>query len=126
MSTTDETKAVLRRWYDEMWGQQNWRLVTEIAGPTYTRHETGGTTVLSAEEYQAIVQGVCDNMTVSDLVYDLIGEGDRVVALGQWKLDGDQWDWVQAFRVEHGKIVETWLSGIATESNWAPSVVGQI
>ena len=30
-----------------------------------------------------------------------------------------QWDWVQTFRVEGGKLVETWLPAMATEGKWA-------
>ena len=48
----EETKAVLRRWYDEMWSQKNPDLVTELAGPDYVRHEPNGTRSLTAREYQ--------------------------------------------------------------------------
>ena len=120
----DAAKAVLRRWYDEMWFPGNWSLVTELAGPTYTRHEMGGTRVVTAEEYQEQVRSLCEAVTFTDLRYDLIGEDDRVVAIGTWKVDGAQWDWVQAFRARDGKLVETWLSGIGFESNWAPEVFG--
>lgn len=123
MSTTDETRRVLQRWYDDMWFARNWELVPELAGPVYTRHETGGTSQVRAEDYQAIVRSVCESMTITDGRYRLIADGDRVAAIGSWKLDGTQWDWVQAFRVENGKIVETWLSGVGTESNWDPAVV---
>jgi len=123
MSTTEETKAVLHRWYDEMWGQGNWQLVTELAGPVYTRHETGGTNDITAEDYQQIVKGFCEGATFTDLAYRLIAEGDRVCAVGQWKVNGEQWDWVQQFRVENHRLVETWLSGIATASNWSAAVV---
>ena len=50
-------------------------------------------------------------------------EDDRVVAIGTWKIDGQQWDWVQAFRVEGGKLVETWLSGINFAGAWTPDVL---
>ena len=123
MSTTEETRAVLQRWYDEMWFAQNWQLVTELAGPLYTRHETGGSRTVSAEEYQEQVKSVCESVTITDGRYRLVAEGDRVCAVGSWKVDGKQWDWVQMFRAEDGKLVETWLTGIAFDSNWDPSVI---
>lgn len=124
MSTTEETRRALMRWYDEMWFPQNWELVPELAGPVYTRHETSGTTQVTAEEYQKVVRSVCESVVISDGRYRLVAEGDRVAAIGSWKVDGTQWDWVQMFRVENSKLVETWLSGIGFESNWDPSVVG--
>lgn len=117
------TKAVLRRWYDEMWGAQNPDLVPELAGPVYVRHEMGGTRSVTAEEYQQQVAALCNQAEFTDLRYRLIAEDDHVVAIGTWKVDGNQWDWVQAFRAENGKLVETWLSGIGFESNWAPEVI---
>jgi hypothetical protein len=41
-----------------------------------------------------------------------------VVAIGSWRLNGATQAWVQCFRVEHGKLVETWLSGIAVDAEW--------
>jgi predicted SnoaL-like aldol condensation-catalyzing enzyme len=121
--STEATKAVLRRWYDEMWAAKNADLVPELAGPLYTRHEMGGTRTIDAEAYREQVRGLMDNAEISDMRYRLIAEGDRVCAVGSWKLDGKQWDWVQLFRVENGKLVETWLSGIGMESRWDPSCI---
>ena len=48
-----------------------------------------------------------------------MAEGDYVTAIGSWKVNGSmQWDWVQTFRIESGKIVETWLPAMATEGKW--------
>lgn len=123
MTTTAEaSKAVLRRWYDEMWARKNFALVPEIAGPTYTRHEAGGSRTITAEEYRDSLLGLADAV-IEDLRYHLVAEDDRVVAIGSWRFNGQQWDWVQAFRVEGGKLVETWLSGIGTTSEWARDVI---
>ena len=118
MTTAAEAKAVLRRWYDDMWARKDFDLVPELAGPLYTRHEAGGTRVVTAEEYRDALAGSLSEATVEGLRYRLIAEDDRVVAIGTWKIDGSQWDWVQAFRVEGGKLVETWLSGIAFDGTW--------
>ena len=122
MTTAEESKAVLRRWYEDMWAKKDFALVPEIAGPLYTRHESSGSRTITAEEYRDSLLGLAD-AAIEDLRYHLIAEGDRVVAIGSWTFNGQQWDWVQAFRVEDGKLVETWLSGIGTESNWARDVI---
>ena len=77
MSRESDNKALLRRWYDEMWAH---------------------------------------------CAFDLIPEGDYVTSVGTWKINGTlQWDWVQTFRIEAGRIVETWLPGFATEGRWDAS-----
>ena len=103
-----------------MWGEQRWEIAPDLAGPTYTRHESGGTSHVSAADYQELVRSFCQSVTISDLRFQLMADGDRVAAIGSWKIDGQQWDWVQIFRVEEGRIVETWLSGIGFESQWGP------
>ena len=123
MTTPAEAKAVLSRWYDEMWSQKNFALVPEIAGPVYTRHEANGTRHVTAEEYRDALAGSLSDAVVEDMRYRLIAEDDRVVAIGTWKIDGQQWDWVQAFRVEGGKLVETWVSGINFNGAWGPEVL---
>jgi hypothetical protein len=123
MSTSEESKRALARWYDEMWFQKNFDLVPDCVGPTYTRHEAGGTRTITAEEYRDFLNEHMTTAEIADGRYRLIAEDDHVVAIGSWKLNGQQWDWVQAFRVEHGKLVETWLSGIGTDTMWGPDAI---
>ncbi len=123
MTTSEDSRQVLARWYDDMWFPQKWQLVTELAGPIYTRHETSGTSQVTAEEYQQVVRSVCESVVITNGRYRLVAEDDRVAAIGSWEVDGKQWDWVQMFRVENSKLVETWLTGIAFESNWDPSAI---
>jgi hypothetical protein len=110
--SAEESKAVLRRWYDEMWSKKNTDLIPELAGPEYVRHEPGGTRTVTAEEYREQTAQVAADWSITDLRYSLVAEGDKVVAVGSWKINGEPMDWVQAFRVEGGKLVETWLSGV--------------
>jgi predicted SnoaL-like aldol condensation-catalyzing enzyme len=115
----EENKAVMRRWYDEMWSKCDFALIPEIAGPRYTRHDLGGTRTVTAEEYRDQLNATAKDWKISDFHYFLTGEGDYVTAIGSWKVnDTLQWDWVQVFRIESGKIVETWLPAMATEGKW--------
>ena len=52
MSLAEDNKAILRRWYDEMWAHCNFDLIPEIAGPSYTRHDVVGERTVTAEEYR--------------------------------------------------------------------------
>ncbi|MBW2268456.1 MAG: nuclear transport factor 2 family protein [Deltaproteobacteria bacterium] len=122
--SAEVSKAVMRRWYDEMWSKKNTDLIPELAGPDYVRHEPGGTRSLTAEEYRDQTAKLAADWTISDMRYSLIAEGDKVVAIGSWKLNGQQMDWVQCFRVEKGKLVETWLSGVA--QSWDDAVYANL
>lgn len=105
-----------------MWHQQRWELVPELVGEVYTRHESQGSNDIAVGDYQDMVRTLCESVTITDQRVQLMADGERVTAIGSWKIDGDQWDWVQVFRVEDGRIVETWASGIGLESNWGPEV----
>jgi predicted SnoaL-like aldol condensation-catalyzing enzyme len=127
--TADETKALLHRWYGEMWAKGRAELIPELVGPTYTRHEMSGTRVVTAEEYRDQTAAFMGQVKIDDLRYGLIAEGDKVCAIGSWRFTppaevgadpvSKHWDWVQVFRAENGRLVETWLSGIGMDSNWS-------
>ena len=120
--STEESRAVIRRWYDEMWSKKNTDLIPELAGPQYIRHEihagVNGKRILSAEEYREQTAQFCAGWTITDLRYSLTAEDDRVSVVGTWKINGQQMDWVQCFRIENGKIVETWMGGLGLDSAW--------
>ncbi len=130
----EETKAVVRRWYDDMWAKGRADLIPELAGPIYTRHEMGGTRIVSAEEYRDQTSAFMAQIVVEKLKYSFVAEGDKVCVVGTWTIkgadgkpgqwgeNGKQWDWVQVFRAEKGRLVETWLAGIAMESSWNDKV----
>ena len=133
--TSEDTKALLRRWYDEMWGQAQPDLIPELAGPRYTRHEMGGTRIVSADEYRDQTAGLMTQLSFLDLRYGLVAEDDKVCAVGTWRVqplgegaqgEARQWDWVQLFRAEDGRLVETWLSGIGMDSAWSPDTWRQL
>ena len=55
-----------------------------------------------------------------------MAEGDFVTAVGTWTINGAMtWDWVQTFRIESGRIVETWLPAFATDGKWTASELPQ-
>lgn len=116
----EQNKALMRRWYDEMWANCNFDLITELAGPNYTRHDLMGTRTVTAEQYRDQLASFASEWKISDFNYFLMAEQDYVTAIGSWVIDGSQqWDWVQTFRVENGKLVETWLPGMGgNDQKW--------
>ncbi|MAG30950.1 MAG: hypothetical protein CL908_08680 [Deltaproteobacteria bacterium] len=119
MTGAEENKALMRRWYDEMWEHCNFALIPELAGPEYTRHDLGGTRTVTAEEYRDQLMAMAKDWKISDFHYFLMAEGDYVTSVGTWRINGEmQWDWVQTFRIEKGKLVETWLPALSTEGRW--------
>ena len=114
MGPAPGNKAILTRWYDQMWAKCDFDLIPEIAGPIYTRNDTGGPhRAYTAEQHRDTLKAVGKDWKISDFRYFLIGEDDLVIAVGTWKMGARrQWDWVQAFRIQNGKMVETWLPAL--------------
>jgi predicted SnoaL-like aldol condensation-catalyzing enzyme len=124
MTREESNKALLRRWYDEMWRHCRFELIPELAGPSYTRHDVVGLRTVTAEEYRDQLLATSKDWKVSDFSYFLMAEGDYVTSIGTWKInDAMQWDWVQTFRIENGKLVETWLPAFATEGRWTAAEI---
>jgi predicted SnoaL-like aldol condensation-catalyzing enzyme len=119
MRREEANKALLKRWYDEMWAPLRFDLIPELAGPTYTRHDMVGTRTVTAEAYRDQLLQTSADWQISDFHYFLMADGEYVTAIGTWKIEGAmQWDWVQTFRIEKGRIVETWLPAMATDGQW--------
>ncbi|WP_317930797.1 hypothetical protein [Halioxenophilus sp. WMMB6] len=114
MTTVEKNRALLRHWYDHMWGCTNFDLIPEIAAEKYLRHDiTGANNLMPATAYRDMLKPVLGHLEVQEFQYHLTCEGDYVGALGRFILPGDkQWDWVQLFRVENNHLVETWLAGM--------------
>lgn len=131
MSQAERNKSLMHRWYDEMWQPCNFDLIPELAGPQYTRHDMMGTRTVTGEEYRDSLKMFGANWTISDFNYFLMSEGNFITSIGSWKVnnfDGngaiEQWDWVQCFRIEDNKLVETWLPSMGgKDQKWDGSDV---
>ena len=129
LSIEERNKAVLRRWNDEMYANRRWELMPELAGPLYIRHDSTGTYTVTIEEHMKNVKelyGVSEKIQESEEgSYELIAEGDKVCVLSWFKGyrkggegDLDLYNSVQLFRLEAGKIVETWFPGFVKNVEW--------
>ncbi len=84
-----------------------------LADEVRVHDQLDGDRKISASAYAGEMRRLMRPGAVADFQHFLIGEGDVVFAVCSCKLDGErQWDWVQAFKVEGGRIAQTWLPSI--------------
>ncbi len=114
MTDIERNREVLQHWYNNMWGKTDFDLIPSIAAAKYLRHDiTGANNLMPSESYRDMLKPVLGHLEVEAFTYYLVCEGDYVGALGRYLLPGDkQWDWVQLFRVQDQRLVETWLAGM--------------
>jgi predicted ester cyclase len=125
--TLEQNKALARRELEELWSEGHLAVADEIFAPNFVSHQHSrpdAQDVHGLEAYKAFVGQVHE--AFPDLHYvleDQIAEGDKVmtrnVASGThkgWLMGIEptnkraQWAGISIDRIEHGKIVENWVS----------------
>ncbi len=121
--STEENKALARRFYEEVWDRGNTDFAFEVFAEDYVRHDLRPTEALPGPEGQKRIaddfRAAFPDLRINvDLV---IGDGDFVV--GRWTATGTHsGSWgaleptgrratfsaVNIFRFDHGKVVEIW------------------
>ena len=121
--STEENKALVRRFYDEVWNRGDYGVADEVFAADYVRHDLRPTPVPPGPEGQKLVANMFrtafpDGQMTIDL---LIAEADLVMA--RWTIQGThQGAWinipptgkrvgfagVNIFRIAGGKVVEIW------------------
>jgi hypothetical protein len=108
---TDANTRVFRRWYDEVYRNANWQLVPSVAGPTFIRHEDREFQMTS-EEYSLRLKALF-SFGARSIEYQVIAGADKVAVIAK---QGPS-EFVQAWRVRNGKLVESWWAG-PTEADY--------
>lgn len=121
--STDDNKALVRRFYEEVWDRGNSDFVYAVFADDYVRHDLRPTDALPGPEGKkriadAFRAAFPDFQVTVDLI---LGEGDYVV--GRWTGSGTHsgsWGGVEPtnrratfsavniFRFENGKVAEIW------------------
>ena len=121
--STEENKALVRRFYDEVWNRGNTDFAHEVFAEDYVRHDLRPTEALPGPAGQ---KKIADDFRTAfpdlEFAIDLIiGEEDFVV--GRWTASGTQlgrwgtleptrrratFSAVNIFRFEDGKVAEIW------------------
>lgn len=119
-------RATMERWYNEMWGQTNSSKIKDCIAPEYLRHDvTGANNIVTVDSYTAMTKAGMEGKIVNDFTYVTVAEGDFIGTFARYLFgDGEQWDWVQLFRLEYNRLAETWLPGMGgTETRAFPADV---
>jgi predicted ester cyclase len=121
--SVDENKALVRRFYEEVWDRGNSDFAYEVFADNYVRHDLRTTEALPGPKGQKKIaddfrEAFPDLRVTVDLI---VGEGDYVV--GRWTAVGTHWgSWgsveatgrvatfsaVNIYRFADGKVVEIW------------------
>jgi predicted ester cyclase len=125
METDDpeRNKAIVRRFFDEVWNRGNVALADDLVAETYTSHNKLEIEVLGPIGIKAAV--LEQRAAFPDLrttIEDLVAEGDRVVVRATdrgtfrgpfrgMEPTGNTFTitWIDIFRVEGGQLQEAWL-----------------
>jgi steroid delta-isomerase-like uncharacterized protein len=119
----EENKALIRRFYEEVWNKGNVAVIDDIFAPDYIRHDLRPGTPPSGPEGQKAIARLFRAAfpDVQMTLNLLIAEGDLVV--GRWTTQGTHTgEWagvpptgqratfagVNIFRIANGKVVELW------------------
>lgn len=122
---SEENKALIQRWFDEVWNQGNAQVIDELLdeyGVIHGLNDPSGKPVEGIEafkEFHTQFRGAFPDITVT--VDDIIAEGDKVVARCsvRGKHTGEhlgidatnapvEFDGIAIVRIKNGKIVEAW------------------
>jgi steroid delta-isomerase-like uncharacterized protein len=125
----DQNKALVRRFYEELWNAWRVDVADEILAPGVSFRGSLGSSVSGREEFKAYVERV--RLAFPDWhnqIDELLVVGDRVVArltwsgthngpLGNVQATGARVSYVGAafFRIAHAKIAEAWIVGDTQE-----------
>ena len=130
MSEESVVRDLFDRW-EQVWHEGRYDLVAECVAPVYIRHEESGTRRVTPEEYAAeMAANRRERPNTRIIVYDHTIAGDRA-----WFRFTLMWTnpstgethtraGMQLYRVEGGKLAETWLLLQKLGSAW-PDAGGQ-
>lgn len=130
MSANPDLKSLFDRW-ELVWHEGQFDLATGCVGPEYIRHDERGTRTVSREAYlEEIAKIRQERPDIRVVVYDHAFQGTRAwfrfafkwtdTASGELRSRAG----MQSYRVEDGKLVETWLSMQPLGSAW-PDAIAQ-
>ena len=124
-TTTDQNKAIARRWSEDLWSRGNLAVADEIIAPDYERHDPGDPFAAKGpDDVKRIVTMLRSMLPDFQIkVESIIAEGDFVVSrytatatdtVGYMGMPATgkpiKTQAIQIFRFANGKIVESWAA----------------
>lgn len=112
---SEKNKAIVRRFFEEIYSNGRVELIDELMSPDYLAHgpgsqtRTGQAASVRAEGLDAVKKSIeahPSDMKVT--IEEQVAEGDTVVSRLAMSAGGIQWAVVAIQKVVDGKLVETW------------------
>jgi predicted SnoaL-like aldol condensation-catalyzing enzyme len=123
--TAEETRNLeaMDRWA-QIWNNGNYELMPETVTPTYIRHEPKGNRVITREKYLEEIKYNREKINLRFINHKVSADKDLVWLL--WTATStnpetgkDQFGrGVQVYRLEEGKLAETWWMGTIDQGAW--------
>lgn len=122
---SEENKAIVRRFLDELHNKRNLAIVDELAMPNYTGHGGGASTPEEVKQDASRRAAAFPDIQLT--IEDQIAEGDKVVT--RWTMRGKHQGEFQGIaptgkevtmtgtfihRIEGGKLAERWVNADQT------------
>ena len=128
MSRDDALRDLFDRW-ERVWHEGRLDLVPSCVGEHYVRHDEAGDRTVTRDAYAAEIAKIQrDRPDIRVVVYDHSLVGDRAwfrfafkwtdVATGEKRSRAG----LQAYRIEDGKLAETWLALQPLGSAWGDAI----
>ncbi|UFN50994.1 nuclear transport factor 2 family protein [Roseomonas sp. OT10] len=128
MTLEDASRALFDRW-ERVWHDGEFGLIPSCVAPTYIRHDHLGDRTVTPDSYKAELETVrADRPGIRVAVYDHAFTGNRAwyrfefrwndPATGEARTQAG----MQSYRIEDGKLAETWISLLAVGSTWPDKV----
>jgi hypothetical protein len=114
---------LVRRYWDELWGEGDLSVVDELFAESYVRHNRGGNTRIDRQQLKAdMVQYWKALQNPRPTVHDLAVSGDRVWTRVTVRGTGPEEtdvavSFLQQFRIADGRLAEAWTL-TAPEVDW--------
>ena len=124
MAVEDVTRDLFDRW-ERVWHGGEFDLIPSCVAPTYIRHDHLGDRSVTPDSYAAeLAKVLADRPGIRVAVYDHAFKGNRAWYRFEfrWKdpATGESHTQagMQAYRIDGGKLAETWISLLAMDSKW--------
>jgi len=131
MSNESVIRDLFDRW-ERVWHEGQYDLIPSCVGQTYIRHDEKGDRTVTRDDYAAeIAQTRQERPNTHFVVYDHSFEGDRAWFRFTLKFTDPKTGetrtraGVQVYRIEAGKLAETWLVFQQPGSAWPDAVAQQ-
>jgi hypothetical protein len=112
-------KALMRSWWDRVWGEGDLDAVAELLTDPFTRHTRAGTDTITRAEYKEklvqyrrilykAVTTVDDEVVVGDKIWTRATSRGLDLETGELTV----FTWMTIHRIEGDRLAETWIAAL--------------